>query len=701
MASEDAVQKLFNPSSVAVIGASRHPGKVGNAVVKNLLRGGYKGKIYPVNPKATEILGLRSYSSIKDINNPVDLAVITVPNKLVPGVMEQLGEKKVSTAIIISAGFKETGGKGVELEREVVRIAKKHGIRFLGPNCFGVIDTWNNLNTTFGNQNPYRGYISFISQSGALCISILNKGITEKIGFSKFINLGNKGDIDEADLLEHLNNDPKTRVITFYLEDVRNGKRFMEKASEVVKNKPILAIKSGRTEEGGRAVSSHTGSLAGLDRSYETAFKQCGVIRVYRIDELFDAAEAFATQPLPKDDKVGILTNGGGVGVLLTDAVASLGMKLTSFEKKTIKVLNKFLPPFASFRNPLDVTGNANEQIYFSAFKTLLSDRNISSLITAVLPIQILDAKKLAEMLGKGLKETGKTVIGCFMGGGEVEEIEDVLREYGIPNFTEPERAAKALSTLIKYKSLLEETGKGKIVKFNVNKERVQVILKKARGEGRTRLTEIEAKEILKSYGIPIPKYKVVKTVEQALEAANEIGYPVVLKIVSPEILHKTDIGAVKVNITDEKELRNAYLQIVMNVRKYAPGSTIKGVSVQEMVPSGTEVIIGGTMDPQFGSLVMFGLGGIYVEVFKDVSFRVVPVTDWEASKMITEIKGYDLLRGVRGKEGVDIDFIKENILRISQLLSDFPEIIELDVNPIIVYPKLGFAVDARILFSA
>ncbi len=692
-----AIDNLFNPRSVAVIGASRHPGKVGYAVLYNLVYGGYGGKIFPINPNADEILGLQCYPSALKVPEEIDLAVITVPNRLVPEVMEQLGQKGVPTAIIISAGFKETGGEGVKLEREVVKIAKKHGIRFLGPNCFGVIDTWNSLNTTFSAQSPLKGHIAFISQSGALCISILNQGIMEKIGFSKFINLGNKADIDETDLIEYLGNDPKTKVITLYLEDIRDGRKFVKVAREVVKKKPILVIKSGRTEEGGRAVSSHTGSLAGMDIAYETAFKQTGVMRAYRIDELFDAAEAFARVPLPKSENIAIITNGGGVGVLLADAASLNGLKFARFTQKTIEELHKYLPPFASFRNPLDVTGNANEEVYFNAFKTIIEDPNVDGVITASLPVQIIDERKLAHLIGEVATRVKKPVIGCFMGGEEVEEIEDILRRYNIPNYTEPERAVTAFAKLVKYKKILEELNvEEKIVTFEVNKKGVAEIFKKLREENRTRLTEIEAKQVLENYGIMVPKYKVVKSLDEAVEAAEEIGYPVVLKIVSPDIIHKTDIGAVKINITDEKELRNGYLGIIMNVRKYAPRATIYGISVQEMVPSGIEVIIGGIRDPQFGPLVMFGLGGIYVEVFRDVAFRVTPVSEREAEKMISEVKGYNIIRGVRGRPGGDINFIKETIMRVSQLLEDFEEISELDINPLMIYEKGGFAVDAR-----
>ncbi len=691
------IENLFKPRSVAVIGASRHPGKIGHAIVYNLVYSGYKGKIHPVNPNAKEILGLKCYPTVLEIPGEVDLAVITVPNKLVPGIIEQLGQKGVETAIIISAGFKETGGEGVKLEREVVSIAKRYGVRFLGPNCFGVIDTWFDLNTTFSAQQPLKGHIAFISQSGALCISILNQGIMDRIGFSKFINLGNKADIDETDLIEYLADDPMTKVITLYLEDIKDGRKFIKAARETVKKKPVLAIKSGRTEAGGRAVSSHTGSLAGMDIAYETAFKQSGVMRAYRIDELFDAAEAFSRQPLPNGDKVAIVTNGGGVGVLLADAISVNNLKFARFTDKTINELHGFLPAFASFRNPLDVTGNADENIYFSALKAVVNDPNVDGVIAAALPVQVLDERKLAQMIGDIAGQIKKPLVGCFMGGEEVKEIEDILRRFNIPNYTEPERAATALAKLVKYRELLNEFVEEPLKVLDVNKSGVSEILKRLKEEKRTRLTEIEAKMVLKEYGVMVPVSKVVRSIDEAVKAAEEIGYPVVLKIVSPDIIHKTDIGAVKINITGEKELRNAYIEMIMNVRKYAPTASVYGVSVQEMVPGGLEVIVGGIRDPQFGSLVMFGLGGIYVEVFKDVSFRVTPVTEREAEKMIGEIRGFNLIRGVRGRPSSDVNFIRETIMRVSQLLEDFDEIVELDINPLMVYEKGGFAVDARI----
>ncbi|MCD6164405.1 MAG: acetate--CoA ligase family protein [Candidatus Odinarchaeota archaeon] len=694
---KSAIDKLFNPKSVAVVGASRHSGKIGHAVLYNLVYGGYRGKIYPINPNANEVLGLQCYPSVLKVPEEIDLAVITVPSVLVPQVMEEIGQKNISTSIVISSGFKEVGGEGAKLEREIVEIAKKYGIRFLGPNCFGVIDTWNSLNTTFSSQSPLKGHIAFISQSGALCVAILNQGLMEKIGFSKFINLGNKADIDEIDLMEYLADDPQTKVITLYLEDIRQGRKFVRTARKVVKKKPVLVIKAGRTEEGEKAVSSHTGSLAGMDVAYETAFKQSGVIRAYRIDELFDAAEAFANQPIPKSEKVAIITNGGGVGVLLTDAASLNGLKFARFSQKTIEELHKFLPPFASFRNPLDVTGNANEEVYFNAFKTIINDPNVDGVITASLPLQIMDERKLAHLIGEVATQVKKPVIGCFMGGEEVEEVEDILRKYNIPNYTEPERAVKAYAKLVRYKKILEELNmEENVVTFDVNRKGVAEIFKKLREENRTRLTEIEAKQVLENYGIIVPKYRVVKSLEEAVEAAEDIGYPVVLKIVSPDIIHKSDIGAVKINIIDEKKLRVAYQEIIRNVKKHAPKAVVHGISVQEMVPSGIEVIIGGIKDPQFGPLVMFGLGGIYVEIFRDVAFRVTPVSEREAEKMISEIRGYNIIRGVRGRTRGDINFIKETIMRVSQLLEDFKEISELDINPLTVHEKGGFAVDAR-----
>ncbi|RLG52355.1 MAG: CoA-binding protein [Thermoproteota archaeon] len=695
---EDDVRKqmeyLVNPRSIAVIGASRDPGKVGHAIVRNLLDIGYKGKVYPVNPKASEILGLKAYPSVLDIPDEVDNAVLAVPARIVLAVLEECGKKGVKTVTIISAGFKETGGEGVRLEKQVVEIVKRYGMRALGPNCFGVIDIWNRVNTTFGRVLPPKGYISFVSQSGAICIAVLYWAVREKIGFSKVINLGNKCDVNETDLLTYLAEDPQTRVVAFYLENILEGQKFIEIAREAIRKKPILVIKSGRTEAGSRAAASHTGSIAGMDAAYDAAFKQTRVLRFSRIDEMFDAARAFATQPLPEEGGAAIVTNAGGTGVLLADACELNRVPLARFSTSTIKELEKILPPHASFRNPLDVIGDTDAERYTTALKIVLKDSSVGAVIANMLPTALLDVEETAEIISK--IETRKPILACFMGGEEMRKAIEIAREAGIPNYPEPERAVKALAAMVRYARALKEPPPSPPPRFKADIKLAREVIEKAISEKRVNLTEAEAKTILKAYGIMYPEFRVARSLSEAVSAAVEIGYPVVLKIHSPDILHKTDIGGVKLNIMDEVELRNAYITMTMNARKYAPRARVYGVTVHQQVPSGLEVIVGAIRDPQFGPLIMFGLGGIYVEVIRDVSFRVAPLSPRDVDEMIKEIRGYPLLAGARGRPPVDVGFIKEVILKVSQMMTELPEIVELDLNPIVVYEKGGYTLDAR-----
>ncbi len=688
------MEYLVNPHSIAVIGASRDSSKVGHAIVRNLIDIGYKGEIYPVNPKAPEILGVKAYPSILDVPGEVDNAVIAIPAKAVPAVLEDCGEKGVKTVTIISAGFKETGGEGVRLEKQVVEIVRKYGMRALGPNCFGVIDVWNRVNTTFGRVLPPKGHISFVSQSGAICIAVLYWAVREKIGFSKVINLGNKCDIDETDLLTYLAEDPQTRVVAFYLENILRGQEFIEAAREAIRKKPVLVIKSGRTEAGSRAAASHTGSIAGMDAAYDAAFKQSRVLRFSRIDEMFDAARAFATQPLPKEGGAAIVTNAGGTGVLLADACELNGVPLAGFSQSTIRELEKILPPHASFRNPLDVIGDTDAERYTTALRIVLKDPSVSSVIANMLPTALLDVEEAAELISK--MGARKPILACFMGGEEMQKAIEIVRERGIPNYPEPERAVKALSAMMRYAKALKEPPSPPSPRFDADVKLARNIIEKALAEKRANLTEAEAKTILKAYNIMYPEFRVARSLSEAIAAAVEIGYPIVLKIHSPDILHKTDIGGVRLDIMDEVELRNAYIAMTMNARKYAPKARVYGVTVHQQVPPGLEVIVGGIRDPQFGPLIMFGLGGIYVEVIRDVSFRIAPLSPRDVDEMIREIRGYPLLAGARGRPPVDVDFIKETILKVSQMMTELPEIVELDLNPIVVYEKGGYTLDAR-----
>ena len=695
-----SLKDFFCPDSVAVIGAAREEGKVGRTIFDNIIGSGYKGKVFPVNPKASDINGHKCYCSILDIKQDISLAVIVIPAKFISKVLEECSEKNIKYAIVISAGFKETGVKGAKREKRLIERARSHGIRILGPNCLGMIDAACPINASFSANMPSKGKISFISQSGALLTSVLDWAKASKIGFSKVISLGNKADISENDLFETWKDDPNTDVITAYLEGVAKGSEFIRISSKVTKKKPIIVIKSGNTDAGARAVSSHTGTLAGSAKAYDAAFKQSGIIRADTIKELFDYAKAFSYQPLPKGKKVAIITNAGGPGIMATDACENNGIQLASFSRETIDKLKSFLPEAANLYNPVDVLGDALSDRYKKALEVVIQDNNVDAVVVLLTPQAMTEdletARAIFDVMDKSKKQIPVTT--SFMGGDEVKKGIDYLTKKKIPNFDIPESAVSTLKVMMDYNEWRAEKI-NPIVEFNVDEERVKAVFDRCRSEYRTELGEVEAREILEAYKIPVPKAEVACDIEEAKKIAASIGYPIVLKIVSPNILHKTDVGGIKVGIEDEKELEENYDDILFNVKRYMPDANISGILVQEMVKDKKETIIGISEDPQFGPMVMFGLGGIYVEVLKDVSFRIAPISEQVAREMIGEIKTIKLLRGTRGEAPSDIESIIDVLLRMSQLVTDFPEIMEMDINPLFV-KKRGegsIAGDARI----
>jgi len=690
------LEGMFNPDSVAVIGASRDVGSVGHSILMNLKKT-YKGRIYPVNPKADVIEGLKCYKSVKDVPDKIDLAVIVVPNRIVPAVLEECGQKKVKYVIVISAGFRETGKEGARLERECLGIVKEYGMKMLGPNCLGIIDTHTPINATFAAGMAKKGNIAFMSQSGALCTAILDWTLTENIGFSKFVSLGNKADLNEKDFLMEFYEDDKTEVILAYLEGIKEGRAFIELAREVSKKKPIIILKSGTSKAGLRAVSSHTGTLAGSEVAYETAFRQFGILRARSVEEMFDWAKAFSTQPRIRGDKIAIVTNAGGPGILATDACEKEGLRLANFKDETIKRLREALPPAANFYNPVDVLGDARPERYKHALEALMEDEGVDGVLCIVTPQAMTESDEVAEVIVEISKKYNKPILCCFMGGELMEKGIRILRDNGIPNYSDPERAAKTFRAMVTFEENRKKE-RGEFVKLRVNSEKVRRMIVDARKKGLTYLG-LETLEILEAYGIPVVKSKIVKSAEEAVQAAREIGYPVVMKIVSPQVIHKSDVGGVIVGVGSDEEARLSYNKIVENVKRYVPEAEIKGVLVQQMVAGGIETIIGSTKDAQFDNMIMFGLGGIYVEVLKDVSFRLAPITKDEAKEMVREIKSGKILQGYRGSEGYDVDAIIDVLLRVSQLITDFPEILELDINPLVVFEKGKgcIAVDARL----
>ncbi|NIM02593.1 CoA-binding protein [bacterium] len=693
------LEKLFYPKSIAVIGASRQEGKVGHSILKNLLQHGYRGKIYPINPKAEEIFRIRAYPTILGVQGEIDLAVIAIPSQFVPSVLKDCVNRKVGVVVIISAGFKESGKQGSQLERELVEIIRNSGVRVLGPNCLGVIDTGSSLNASFAAGMPCRGNIAFFSQSGALCTAVLDWALEEGVGFSKFISLGNKADIDEVDLLLTLAEDGETKVILGYLEGISNGSRFMEVAREVSRKKPVIITKSGRTQAGARAASSHTGTLTGLDTAYEAAFRQCGIIRAETVQTLFDYAIAFAQQPVPRGPNVAILTNAGGPAIIATDAVENSTLRMASFKEDTISRLREELPPNASIYNPVDVIGDAGAERYEKAMKTIVNDPGVDSLTVILAPQAMTKVKETAEVISKVSSAVSeKTVVASFMGQLEVKEGRKILSSGKIPNYSYPERTISALEAMVKYKRW-KETPLGKTLYFEVNKKKAEEIFTKAKEKGKANLTTEETREVLSAYGFFLPRRIVTETSREAISAANSLGYPVVMKVVSPDILHKSDVGGVKVGITGKSQVVSSFEDIIANAKRFMPEALILGVTVEEMIEPGKEVILGSSRDPSFGPLLMFGLGGIYIEVLKDVTFRIAPLTSDEAESMIREIRSYPILKGMRGEKSSDLAAVREALLRLSQLVSDFPEILEIDINPLMVLSlgKGAVVIDSRL----
>jgi len=701
------LKSIFYPRSIAVIGASRKPGSVGQSLLANIIGSRIQGIVYPVNPEAKGIIGIKSYPTITEIPDVVDLAIIIVPSQFVLSVLDECGQKGVKGVIIISAGFKEIGGTGIELEQEVKNIIQKYDISLLGPNCLGVINTdpKSCLNATFGMQFPRQGNISFVSQSGALCVAVLEYAKEANVGFAKFISMGNKADINENELLLYLKEDPKTDVILMYLEDLVNGREFMriarETTSNISKPKPIIALKAGSTVLGARAASSHTGSLAGSDKVYDAIFEQCGVLRVETLEELFDYVRAFSSQPLPKGNNVAIVTNSGGPGILATDSCIQYGLNMTSLRPQTVQALKKVLPPTASFDNPVDLIGDARHDRYEASLKEVLKDKNVHSSIVILTPTAFTNVEKIATSIVDAAKAYKKPVLACFLGVYDVSKGIEILEENGIPAYRFPESAARVLSEMTKYTWWLQRPKTG-VKKFKVNKTRAKKIIESVEKEGRHFLLEQEAYQVLDAYKFPITKSTLAKDERQAVEAASKLGFPVAMKIVSPDILHKFDYGGVKLDLKSQREVRQAYRQILKNVRAKKPKARITGIIVETMAAPGKEVILGMSRNPQFGPILMFGLGGIYVEALEDVTFRLAPIRELTASMMIKKTKTYSILDGFRGGPIYDIPAIEECLKRLSQLVSDFDQIKELDINPLIVHEKgKGCTiVDARIILD-
>ena len=696
------LEAFFKPRSIAVIGASREQEKVGHRVFRNIMDSGFQGGLYPINPKATEILGTKCYPNVLEVPDEIDLAVIAVPAKIVPLVAEQCGEKGVKGLVVISAGFSETGREGTLLERELLAICRKYNMRMQGPNCLGIISTQSLVNASFASTNPSSGNISFVSQSGALGSTILNWALQKDVGFTSFVSLGNEADLTASDFLEALAEDEQTRAIGLYIEGVKEGDRFIEVAKEATRRKPVIALKAGTTDVGVRAVSSHTGSLAGSDTAFSAAFRKTGILRVETLEELFDLVLAFEDQPLPKGRNILIITNGGGPGILTADACEKSDLDLPLLEFELREELRNSLPPHASVDNPVDVLGDADENRYGLALEAGLKSKKINGIIVILTLQAVTPAGKIAEVLAENRGLSDKPIMAAFMGLDDDSAPIRTLQKSNIPNYVFPETAAYVLRRMYDYGSLLTAPVEEPSTFTDVEDGKVKEILTRVREERRLNLTIEESFRVAGAYGISVPVATVATSRSEAGELAGSVGYPIAMKVVSPEILHKTDVGGVVLNIRTRKEVERNYSVIMRKMRATMPQARVSGVLIQRMVPQGKEVIVGAVRDNQFGPMMMFGLGGIYVSFLRDVSYRLCPLTRSEARGMIEETKAYTLLRGVRGEPPSDIDSVIDVILKISQIMQRFKEIVEMEINPLFVYEeKRGCtAVDIRITVS-
>lgn len=712
---------FFNPESIAVIGASKTEGKVGHTVLKNILDSGYEGKVFPINPNYEEILDHKAYGSVLDVPEDIEIAIFVIPAKFINPVVKECGEKGVKGLIIISAGFKEVGGEGVEREEKLKDLANEYDMRVLGPNCLGFIGL--NYNGSFAVETPKKGHIAMISQSGAMLTGMMDYSMNQSYGFSVNISLGNKADLGAVDFIEYLADDQDTKVVLCYLESIKDGDRFLEVVPKAARKKPIVILKSGVSAAGARAASSHTGALAGSDRAYDLTFNKCGVIRAKTIENLFDYGEIFLFQPIPKDNSFAIITNAGGPGIVATDAFSDANLKLTEFSESVLHALRDNLPAEAAIFNPVDIVGDATPERYEYTLKTIfgieddrrekeINDKDVNTagaliLLTPQAQTKPTDVAKLIQNISSRYLDQ-KTIVCSFIGEKSITEGQKYLKDHHIPCYNFPDKSANTLKTMLERSRFLETTPleKREVPQFDVNKDRVAEIIKEGRKDDRTVLLSHETSEIFECYGIKNPTSRLAKTPREAMDLQKEIG-KCVMKIVSPQIIHKTDVGGILIGIESPEEAFEAYIQIVDNAKKYGPQNVkVYGVEIQEMIETEkekkvNELIMGMSRDDQFGPMLMVGSGGIYANFLKDVSFSLAyKFTEKDAQKMLEQTKIYRLLQGVRGEPPSDIDAVIEVLLRLSQLVNDFSDIVELDINPLLSFVQGYSAVDIKITIS-
>ncbi len=688
------VSDLFAPETVAIVGATDREGAVGQAILDNLLAD-FDGDVVPINPGHDELMGQRCYPDVASAP-PIDLAIVVVPPPAVLETLEALGEAGTTEVVVITAGFAETGGEGAARERELQAVADEYGLNVVGPNSLGIMSLPVGLNATFGPDRPDSGSISFMSQSGAFITAVLDWATDQALGFRDVVSLGNKTVLDETDFVREWGNDPDTDVVIGYLEAIDDGRAFIDTAREVAQETPIVLVKSGRTDAGAKAASSHTGAIAGSEAAYETGLEQAGVLRANSVQELFDYARALAGLPVPDADGVAVVTNAGGPGVLTTDAIGDSALEMADFTDETIAELESVLPDAANVYNPIDALGDAPAERFAAALEIALADPNVGSAVVVSAPTAVLEYDRLAEVVIESQEAGDTPIVTCMMGGERARAAETVLREFGIPNYFDPARAISGLDALARYREIRSRDPDPPTA-FDVDRDRAREILERAEGRAGNRLG-VESMDLLEAYGIPTPDGEVVDDREAARDVAASIDGDVVMKIVSPDISHKSDIGGVRVGVADD-EVGDAYEDLVSRAYAYQPDATVLGVQIQAMVDleTSTETIVGMSRDPQFGPLLLFGLGGIFVEILEDTALRVAPIGEDEAEAMVDEIDAAPLLRGARGRDPADVDAVVETIQRLSQLVTDFPAILELDVNPLVVGPDGVQAIDLRL----
>ncbi|WP_028318667.1 acetate--CoA ligase family protein [Desulfobulbus elongatus] len=694
------LEKLFTPRSIALIGAARTEGKVGYYTMSNLVQSGFKGPIVPVNPAGGELFGLKVYPKLADYPDPVDLVVVAVPADQVPAAAEEAVRKRAGALVVVASGFKESGRQGRLIEVELIEICRRGGVRLLGPNCLGVINTAINLNASFSKRSPQAGQLAILSQSGALCTAMMDIADERELGVSKAVSIGNKADITEVDILEALAHDEETRVIVGYLEDISDGDKFVKAAEAASSRKPVVILKAGTTVAGTRAAANHTGVLAGKDTAYGAAFKRAGICRADSFEALFDYATALALQPTPKGDRVLIITNSGGACTMAADAVEKAGMSVSPLSLRLAAQLRERLPATAFIDNPIDISAAAEPRHYAAAIDTAVADPDIDSILVVLAPQYMTEPAATVRAIVAHLDET-TPVIASFLGGSDIMPSRKELAAAGLPFYDSPERAVGALKAMHEY-GVWKHRPARHVVRFPVNRRRVERIITRRQRTSRLRLGEVKSKDILQAYGFRILPGRLTTSPEEAVEIARFIGFPVALKIISPSIVHKSDLGGVRLNLGSAQEVADSFDLMMLRINKHAPNAIIGGIYVEKMAEKGLEVIIGMTRDPQFGPMLMFGLGGIFVEVMKDVTFHLAPITENEAVQMLKSTRSYELLQGKRGVKEVDLQAIAVALQRISQLTTDFPQILDLEINPLIV-GEIGnepVVVDASMTFA-